>query len=65
MQDEVIIVPCPHCGKNVIWDGLSPWRPFCNKRCQLIDLGEWADEKKRIPSEGYHSDSDDWSKKQH
>ncbi|WP_439332193.1 DNA gyrase inhibitor YacG, partial [Pantoea agglomerans] len=32
-------VACPQCGKDVIWDELSPWRPFCSKRCQLIDLG--------------------------
>ncbi len=59
MQNEVITVPCPHCGKYVIWDELSPWRPFCSKRCQLIDLGDWADEEKRIPSEGEQSNSDE------
>ncbi|MDU5697815.1 MAG: DNA gyrase inhibitor YacG, partial [Haemophilus parainfluenzae] len=26
-------------------------RPFCSKRCQLIDLGEWAAEEKAIPSD--------------
>lgn len=64
MQNEVITVQCPHCGKDVIWDELSPWRPFCSKRCQLIDLGEWAAEEKRIASEGDQSDSDDWSEEQ-
>ncbi|ATF08941.1 zinc-binding protein [Candidatus Enterovibrio altilux] len=34
----------------VVWDNVSPYRPFCSKRCQLIDLGEWADEEKRITS---------------
>lgn len=24
-------------------------RPFCSKRCKLIDLGEWASESFRIP----------------
>jgi len=38
-----------------------PFRPFCSKRCQLIDLGEWAAEEKRIPSSGDLSESDDWS----
>lgn len=65
MQNEVITVQCPHCGRDVIWYELSPWRPFCSKRCQLIDLGEWADEEKRIPSEGDLNDSDDWSEEQH
>lgn len=29
----------------------NPFRPFCCERCKLIDLGQWADEKFRIPSE--------------
>ncbi|ADU67999.1 DNA gyrase inhibitor YacG [Pantoea sp. At-9b] len=64
MQEEMIVVPCPNCGKDVMWDELSPWRPFCSKRCQLIDLGEWAAEEKRIPSSGDMTDSDDWSEEQ-
>ena len=42
------IVNCPTCEKEVIWSPESAFRPFCSKRCQLIDLGEWADEKKVI-----------------
>ena len=42
----------------------KPVSPFCSKRCQLIDLGEWAAEEKRIPSSGDLSDSDDWSEPQ-
>ncbi|SFN94754.1 hypothetical protein SAMN05428971_2609 [Candidatus Pantoea varia] len=61
MQQEVMTVSCPQCGKDVIWDELSPWRPFCSKRCQLIDLGEWAAEEKRIPSRDDMNDSDNWS----
>ena len=64
MQEEMIVVSCPNCGKDVIWDELSPWRPFCSKRCQLIDLGEWAAEEKRIASSGDMTDSDDWSEEQ-
>lgn len=64
MQEEMITVPCPNCGKAVMWDELSPWRPFCSKRCQLIDLGEWAAEEKRIPSSGDMTESDDWSEDQ-
>lgn len=44
-------VKCPQCGKEVAWDEGSPWRPFCSKRCRLIDLGEWASENQRIPGE--------------
>ncbi|MEI6894900.1 MAG: DNA gyrase inhibitor YacG [Colwellia sp.] len=41
-------VPCPHCKKTVIWQASSEFRPFCCKRCQLIDLGEWAEENHKI-----------------
>lgn len=52
-------VKCPTCGKPVEWSTKSPFRPFCSKRCQLIDLGEWASEEKRIP--GTHTAPDLWS----
>lgn len=61
MSTSPIEVNCPTCGKIVIWGEQSPYRPFCCKRCQLIDLGEWADEEKRIPSAGEVSDLEDWS----
>ncbi|AKH89951.1 DNA gyrase inhibitor YacG [Edwardsiella tarda] len=61
MENEIITVACPTCGKPVIWGEQSPFRPFCSKRCQLIDLGEWANEEKRIASEAEHSDSEGWS----
>jgi len=46
------IVKCPHCGANVVWNADSPDRPFCSKRCRLIDLGAWFDESSRaIPGD--------------
>ncbi|ASO11848.1 TPA: DNA gyrase inhibitor YacG [Salmonella enterica subsp. enterica serovar Ball] len=60
-MSDVTVVSCPTCGKPVVWGETSPFRPFCSKRCQLIDLGEWAAEEKRIASSGDQSDSDDWS----
>lgn len=42
-------VQCPTCQKNVVWNSNSEYRPFCSKKCQLIDLGEWADEQHSIP----------------
>ena len=49
-------VKCPTCGKPVLWSEQSPFRPFCSKRCQLIDLGEWANEEKRIPAQNQDPD---------
>lgn len=42
-------VDCPHCKKSVEWSSTSQYRPFCSKQCQLIDLGEWANEEKALP----------------
>ncbi|AWK43268.1 DNA gyrase inhibitor YacG [Photorhabdus laumondii subsp. laumondii] len=60
-MSELLTIECPTCGKTVVWGEISPYRPFCSKRCQLIDLGQWANEEKRIPSQSENSDSDDWS----
>ena len=44
------LVACPTCGTSVEWSALaSAWRPFCSKRCKLIDLGAWASESYRVP----------------
>ncbi len=45
------IVKCPTCEKPVEWSEKSPYRPFCSERCRLIDLGAWAGEEHRIPSD--------------
>ncbi|WP_170975294.1 DNA gyrase inhibitor YacG [Martelella alba] len=63
-NDEITWVTCPTCGARVPWTAQSRYRPFCSKRCQLIDLGEWAEEKKYIPSNNQVADSDDWSEKE-
>ena len=42
-----IEAPCPICGKT----GLAQYRPFCSKRCAVIDLGRWLKEGYRVPAE--------------
>ncbi|MDB2355968.1 MAG: DNA gyrase inhibitor YacG [Pseudoalteromonas sp.] len=42
------VVNCPTCKADVEWSEQSPHRPFCSKRCQLIDLGEWSFENNKI-----------------
>lgn len=49
-------VKCPTCGKEVVWDTSSKWRPFCSERCRLIDLGDWASESHRIPDDEIQTD---------
>ncbi|MFC3120944.1 DNA gyrase inhibitor YacG [Agaribacter flavus] len=54
-------VNCPTCKQNVVWAETSPFRPFCSKRCQLIDLGEWANEENRLATESDISDKENLS----
>jgi endogenous inhibitor of DNA gyrase (YacG/DUF329 family) len=42
-------VSCPICRKEIDWED-NPFRPFCSERCKLVDLGRWATEAYRIPS---------------
>ena len=44
-------VKCPRCRKEIEYDQASPFRPFCCERCQLLDLGKWAEEGYAIPGE--------------
>ena len=52
MTNTPLTVTCPSCGNSVAWGPQSPFRPFCNDRCRLIDLGEWVEGSNRaIPCE--------------
>ncbi|SDK19134.1 hypothetical protein SAMN05192566_0546 [Methylophilus rhizosphaerae] len=42
-------VACPGCGETTEYSTANPFRPFCSERCKLMDLGDWATEKFRIP----------------
>ncbi len=43
-------VNCPTCQKIVPWTEAQLFRPFCSRKCQLIDFGEWASERHSIPA---------------
>ena len=42
-------VACPRCGLLVAFSPENKWRPFCSERCKMIDLGDWASERYRVP----------------
>lgn len=44
-------IACPICNKKGTWSSENKFKPFCSERCKLIDLGEWADETRRVPGE--------------
>jgi len=42
--------PCPRCGEASAWQG-NEFRPFCSERCKLIDLGAWASDEYKLPTQ--------------
>ena len=44
---------CPICQTKVRYTSRDevPWRPFCSRRCKLIDLGRWLNEEYRVTEE--------------
>ena len=42
-----IKVACPECGKKFNFYS-SEFRPFCAKKCKMIDLGHWFEESYNI-----------------
>ncbi len=56
-DNNITETDCPQCGKTVPWIESAIYRPFCSKRCQMIDFGDWAMEKNTIPAE---DPPDDW-----
>lgn len=59
VTETVRIVPCPTCRKPVKWSSENRHRPFCSERCRLIDFGDWANERHRIPGEEFEGISSD------
>lgn len=51
-------VPCPQCGNEALFSPKNAYRPFCSKRCKLIDFGAWSNESYRVPSPEKHTDHD-------
>ncbi len=55
-----IVVQCPQCKKPVHWNDRYPHRPFCSKRCQQLDFGEWATEQNTIAGASVTTENDEW-----
>lgn len=41
------IIKCATCRKSIQYDD-NPYRPFCSQRCQMADLGHWAEGDYRV-----------------
>lgn len=54
-RSKTPVARCPQCETPVEVTAANPWRPFCSRRCKLIDLEGWFTERHVIPGEG-----EDW-----
>lgn len=50
-QKRASIINCPQCGEAIAWTASNRFRPFCSERCKVLDLGQWASEGYRLPSD--------------
>ena len=52
---------CPQCNAAIDREDNNPFRPFCSRRCKMIDLGNWLGERYVIPGApaGDESSSED------
>jgi endogenous inhibitor of DNA gyrase (YacG/DUF329 family) len=51
------VVRCPTCRNVVRWER-NPQRPFCSERCRILDLGNWAAERYRVPGDPVADDDE-------
>ncbi|MCP5467994.1 MAG: DNA gyrase inhibitor YacG [Deltaproteobacteria bacterium] len=54
------IISCPHCKKSTVFTN-NPYRPFCSKRCKMIDLGQWADESYRVAGNSVNFENNEYN----
>ncbi|MGB1557761.1 MAG: DNA gyrase inhibitor YacG [Oceanococcaceae bacterium] len=62
-QSKPKALRCPQCRAECPSSKDNPWRPFCSRRCKLIDFGGWLDEFGLDDSEALpakHSDPEPW-----
>jgi endogenous inhibitor of DNA gyrase (YacG/DUF329 family) len=50
-NSESKIVNCPSCGGDSVYAPTNAFRPFCSQRCKNMDLGAWASESFRLPTD--------------
>lgn len=46
----MVVYECPTCGKKLTCSSPdeATFRPFCSRRCKLVDLGKWLSEEYRV-----------------
>lgn len=51
MTTAARIVRCPACSGPSVYAPNNRYRPFCSERCRHMDLGAWASEQFRVPTQ--------------
>lgn len=51
------LVTCPACGGDSLYAPANWYRPFCSERCRNMDLGAWASERFRMPTQDAPDDA--------
>ncbi|MCZ8234726.1 MAG: DNA gyrase inhibitor YacG [Inhella sp.] len=51
-----LVVRCPRCQGEALFDPSNRWRPFCGERCHTGDFAAWANEEFRVPATAENSD---------
>lgn len=59
MQAKPRLVACPTCKKTIEYSLDNKFRPFCCERCQMVDLGDWANENFKIPDKNLTDNLDE------
>ncbi|RYE41125.1 MAG: DNA gyrase inhibitor YacG [Hyphomicrobiales bacterium] len=58
LQSPIKWVKCPTCNGKSAYTPANRFRPFCSERCKQIDLGAWASEDFRMPTEAPAEDAE-------
>ena len=56
---------CPTCDNESDLSASNQYRPFCSKRCRLIDLGEWINESYTISEKGLEDEIEQIPQQKH
>lgn len=51
------VIVCPQCGGPSAYASTNAFRPFCSERCKNVDLGAWASEEFRVPTQAPPEDA--------
>ena len=58
MSKRKILVKCPRCKKESVYDVSNSHRPFCSRACKNVDFVNWVEEKYVVSDSETKEDED-------